>query len=188
MPHVLVTGPTRSGKSAFAEAIATRTTLPVTYVATARVHADDPEWQARIERHRRDRPTLWQTLEEPLELASVLEKAEGDCCYLIDSLGTWVANWIEVEDLEWNARTQKLLDTLSNTSATVVMVAEEVGWGVVPAYPLGRTFRDRLGLLTQDVGAIADRVYLVVAGYAIDLRQYGQLVQAHTVNASISET
>ncbi|MEO1131776.1 MAG: bifunctional adenosylcobinamide kinase/adenosylcobinamide-phosphate guanylyltransferase [Cyanobacteria bacterium J06639_1] len=177
MPHVLVTGPTRSGKSAFAETLAAQTDLPVTYVATARASADDPEWQARIDRHRRDRPDTWKTLEEPLELAAVLEGAEGDRCYLIDSLGTWVANWIEAEDSEWDARTRRFLDALSITPATVIMVAEEVGWGVVPAYPLGRTFRDRLGLLAQDVGAIAARVYLVAAGYAIDLKQYGQAVR-----------
>lgn len=174
MPRILVTGPTRSGKSAFAEALATRTQLPVTYVATARVSSDDPEWQARIDRHRRDRPTAWETLEVPLDLARVLKDATGDRCYLIDSLGTWVANGIELDDATWEVRAERFLHALSITSATVVMVAEEVGWGVVPAYELGRTFRDRLGLLAQAVGAVADGVYVVVAGYAIDLKQYGE--------------
>ncbi|MEO0853512.1 MAG: bifunctional adenosylcobinamide kinase/adenosylcobinamide-phosphate guanylyltransferase [Cyanobacteria bacterium J06648_11] len=176
MSLVVVTGPTRSGKSAFAEKLAATSTLPVTYVATARCNPDDREWQARIERHRRTRPDTWQTLEEPLDLTAVLDRAEGDRCYLVDSLGTWVANWIEAEEAEWDSRTDAFVASLSRTAATVILVAEEVGWGVVPAFPMGRTFRDRLGVLVQEVAATSDRVYLVVAGYAIDVKRYGEKV------------
>lgn len=176
MALVLVTGPTRSGKSAFAEKLAADSGFPVTYVATARTAPDDPEWQARIDRHRCARPDRWTTLEEPLELAAILKRTESDHCYLIDSLGTWVANWIEADAAEWDSRVKAFVESLSRTAATVILVAEEVGWGVVPAFPLGRTFRDRQGLLVQDVGAIVDCVFLVAAGYAIDLKQYGYKV------------
>jgi len=66
--------------------------------------------------------------------------------------------------------------SLRQTSSTVILVSEETGWGVVPAYPLGRKFRDRLGYLTRQVGAVADPVYLVVAGYAVDLRLIGTAI------------
>jgi adenosylcobinamide kinase/adenosylcobinamide-phosphate guanylyltransferase len=68
--------------------------------------------------------------------------------------------------------------SLRQTAATVILVSEETGWGVVPAYPLGRLFRDRLGTLTRQVGTVAGAVYLVVAGYAVDVKALGKEVGA----------
>jgi adenosylcobinamide kinase/adenosylcobinamide-phosphate guanylyltransferase len=169
----LVTGPARSGKSEWAEQLAINSQEPVIYLATAALHPQDQEWQARLARHRQRRPADWQLWEVPLALPAAIAKAAPGHCLLVDSLGTWLANLLDQEEATWEGHLQALVDSLQGTPNAVILVAEETGWGVVPAYPMGRLFRDRLGHLTRQVGAIADAVYLVVAGYAVDLRQVG---------------
>ena len=169
----LVTGPARSGKSEWAEQLAINSQKPVIYLATAALHPQDQEWQARLARHRQRRPADWQLWEVPLALPATIARAAPGHCLLVDSLGTWLANLLDQEEATWEGHLQALVDSLQGTPNPVILVAEETGWGVVPAYPMGRLFRDRLGHLTRRVGAIADAVYLVVAGYAVDLRQVG---------------
>ncbi len=170
---ILVAGPARSGKSAWAEHLAQQSGKRVTYVATARRDPNDAEWQARIEAHRQRRPGEWTTLEVPLELATTVQTATADRCLLVDSLGTWLANWLDRDEVVWEQTVETLLMALQNTNTTIVLVAEEVGWGIVPAYPLGRMFRDRMGSLVQRVGAIANPVYLVAGGHILNLSQLG---------------
>jgi adenosylcobinamide kinase/adenosylcobinamide-phosphate guanylyltransferase len=170
---ILVTGPTKSGKSEWAEQLAAQQGQSVVYVATSRLDPDDAEWQARVAAHRARRSSAWQTLEVPSALPSVLAQTTTADCWLVDSLGTWVANGLAESTATWDAEVESLLAAIATFPGTLILVAEETGWGVVPAYPLGRTFRDRLGHLTRQVAAIADRTYLVVAGFAIDLRQVG---------------
>jgi adenosylcobinamide kinase / adenosylcobinamide-phosphate guanylyltransferase len=171
---LLVTGPARSGKSEWAESLAQQTGRSVVYVATAALDPTDVEWQARIERHRQRRSPEWQTWPVPVELAATLRAAAAADCLLVDSLGTWLANLLEQDDRAWEQTVSDFLDSLVQGASTVILVSEETGWGVVPAYPLGRTFRDRLGSLTRQIAAIADTVYLVTGGYVLDLRQLGQ--------------
>ncbi len=173
---VLVTGPSRSGKSEWAEALAAAQGGAVTYVATARWDTSDPEWQARLVAHQQRRPAHWATREIPSALAPALAVAPLGETWLVDSLGTWVANGLEVSDQGWQIQVDDLVTSVQRPGATRILVAEETGWGVVPAYAQGRLFRDRLGTLTRRVGAIADRVYLVVAGYALDLKAGGHPV------------
>ncbi len=170
---ILVTGPARSGKSEWAEHLATQSGKSVVYVATAQLDPNDREWQARIEKHCLRRPSDWATLHVPIELSTTLRSTTAEDCLLIDSLGTWLANLLEQDEATWQETLQVLLQGLIHTSSNVILVAEEVGWGVVPAYPIGRTFRDRLGMLTRQVGAIADPVYLVTGGYVLNLSQIG---------------
>jgi len=171
--RVLVLGPTKSGKSEWAEQLALQSGQPVIYVATSQAVPDDVEWQARIAAHRRRRSDTWQTLEVPIALASTLTQAAPTDCWLIDSLGTWVANRLDQADDRWSQETAELLKAIAQFPGTLIIVAEETGWGVVPAYPLGRTFRDRLGTLTRQVAASVDITYLVVAGFAVNLSQVG---------------
>jgi adenosylcobinamide kinase/adenosylcobinamide-phosphate guanylyltransferase len=170
---VLVTGPSRSGKSEWAEDLAAQTGKPVIYVATSQLDPTDLEWRSRVQRHRDRRPPDWQTQAVPLKLAEAIQAAPADHCLLVDSLGTWLTNCLEQPEETWEKTGQTLLSTLQSTSNSIILVAEETGWGVVPAYPLGRTFRDRLGHLTRQISAIADAVYLVTAGYALNLSQLG---------------
>jgi len=169
----LVTGPARSGKSEWAEALAMQSGKAVIYVATAQIDPNDPEWQIRIEQHRDSRPQTWQTIQEPTALPSVIRQAQPHTCLLVDSLGTWLANLLEQDTGTWEQTQQALLHSLEQTQSQVILVAEETGWGVVPAYPIGRTFRDRLGTLTRHIGAIAAAVYLVTGGYVLNLKDLG---------------
>ncbi|WP_068816734.1 bifunctional adenosylcobinamide kinase/adenosylcobinamide-phosphate guanylyltransferase [Phormidesmis priestleyi] len=170
---ILVTGPARSGKSEWAEHLATQSGKSVVYVATSQVDPADREWQARIETHCLRRPSDWTTLHVPIELSATLRSATPADCLLVDSLGTWLTNLLEDDEATWQETLRVLLQSLINASADVILVAEEAGWGVVPAYPIGRTFRDRLGMLTRQVGAIASPVYLVTGGHALNLSQIG---------------
>jgi adenosylcobinamide kinase/adenosylcobinamide-phosphate guanylyltransferase len=175
---ILVTGAARSGKSEWAEELARRSQRAVVYVATATVERDDAEWQARIEQHRQRRPPEWQVLVAPQNLAAAVRSATADHCLLIDSVGTWLANHTEQDDTAWAETVQELLASLRQTSAAIILVAEETGWGVVPAYPLGRLFRDRLGNLTRQIASLADVTYLVAAGYVLNLSQVGTRLDA----------
>lgn len=169
---VLVTGAARSGKSEFAERLAEQHKGIVTYIATARRNSQDRDWQARIERHRQRRPNHWQLQEVPLAISACLEQSNHpQTCLLLDSLGTWVANTLDESDTDWGDRRQAFLHQAKNFQGTCILVAEETGWGVVPAYPSGRVFRDRLGELTRHVGAIADKTYLIVAGHSLNLSE-----------------
>jgi adenosylcobinamide kinase/adenosylcobinamide-phosphate guanylyltransferase len=109
----------------------------------------------------------------PLALSAAIATAPAHHCLLVDSLGTWLANLLDQEEATWQRTLEDLLHSLQQSPNPIILVTEETGWGVVPAYPMGRLFRDRLGELTRRVGAIADAVYLVVAGYAVDLQQVG---------------
>lgn len=171
---ILVTGPSRSGKSEWAETLASQTGKQVIYVATAIADPEDSEWLARIEKHALRRPTEWTTLSVPIELAATLrDYSESRYCLLVDSLGTWVANGLEQDVDDWERTVQVLLDTLTAIAGMVIFVAEEAGWGVVPAYPIGRLFRDRLGDLVRKIGTIANPVYLVTGGHVLNLTTLG---------------
>ena len=171
---ILVVGPASSGKSEWAEKLAQASTKPVTYIATAIAHADDPAWQEKIQKHASRRPPSWSTAEIPTALADYLNQENSHNCLLIDSLGTWVANLLDADDQVWEKTVTDFLESLKNPSAEVILVAEETGWGVIPAYKSGRMFRDRLGNLSRRVGEIATEVYLVTGGYALPLNQVGQ--------------
>ncbi|MEM6501793.1 MAG: bifunctional adenosylcobinamide kinase/adenosylcobinamide-phosphate guanylyltransferase [Cyanobacteria bacterium P01_C01_bin.89] len=173
---ILVTGPSRSGKSEWAEHLALSSGCPITYIATAAKDPNDSEWQARLQRHRDRRPNHWQTLEVPKDLAIALKEIPPQNRILLDSLGTWVANCLELKDQDWLGQQKQLIDALVAVGSRAIVVAEETGWGVVPAYPLGRQFRDRLGTLTRTVALHSSQVFLVVAGYAVDIKQHGREV------------
>lgn len=172
-PLILVTGAARSGKSEWAEHLATESNKAVTYIATATVDPTDREWQDRILRHQQRRPATWQTVTAVADLAEIVDRASAEDCLTIDSLGTWVANLLDRSDPEWLELTQELLVRLQTSRATVILVAEETGWGVVPAYPSGRLFRDRLGMLSRQIGTMADAVYLVTGGRVLNLAELG---------------
>lgn len=177
LPHlgrvILVTGPARSGKSEWAELLAAQSGKSVVYVATSQVEQSDSEWQERIVAHRRRRPAHWATLEVPVELAATIQQAPETTCLLVDSLGTWLTNLLDQDQQSWDQTERTFLRSLQQARCSIILVAEETGWGVVPAYPLGRIFRDRLGHLVRQVGAIANPVYLVTGGHVLNLSELG---------------
>ncbi|MEL6929648.1 MAG: bifunctional adenosylcobinamide kinase/adenosylcobinamide-phosphate guanylyltransferase [Cyanobacteria bacterium J06600_6] len=179
----MVTGPSRSGKSELAEVLASQLSESVTYVATAAIDESDREWQARIEKHQQRRPSNWKTLTASTDLAACLEGASTSECLLIDSLGTWIANFMESDRTQWQETSNRFLSSLKATAATTILVSEETGWGVVPAYPMGRLFRDRLGYLSCQVGNLADITYLVAGGHVLNLSALGEPLSKYGIRS-----
>lgn len=164
---IYITGGARSGKSSFAERKALNLGgHAVTYLATAQ--AFDDEMQARIERHRHDRPTEWITLEEPLEVVTALKAAQTPVI-LLDCLSLWVSNLMlaEFDDEQVLARVDQLL---SSHPKTLIVVSNEVGLGIVPDNALARRYRDLLGWANQRVAAAASQAHLIVSGLAVRLK------------------
>ncbi len=171
---ILVTGPARSGKSEWAESLATNSGKKVIYIATSQINANDLEWQARIEQHKNRRPSNWITLETPVKLSETLASySDENSCILVDSLGTWLANILEQDEEVWNETLEILIASLLEVNGDVILVGEETGWGVVPSFPMGRLFRDRLGNLIRRVGVISKSVYLVTGGHVLHLSALG---------------
>lgn len=160
----LVLGGTRSGKSRIAEDLAEKCGPAVAYVATAMVEPGDDDHQARISAHRERRPTTWTTVEcsDPTTLPALLAEIEGTV--LLDSLGSWVARHPDLD-----ADGPALAAALAGRSAPTIVVAEEVGWSLHAPTEVGRRFVDAVGILNQQVAAVADDVLLVVAGRALRL-------------------
>jgi adenosylcobinamide kinase/adenosylcobinamide-phosphate guanylyltransferase len=156
----LVLGGARSGKSRYAETIITAVPPPWIYVATAQ--ALDAEMAARIDAHRARRGAGWMTVEAPRDLAAALA-AHAKAPILVDCLTLWLSN-LMMADAKIDAELDRLEQALAETAAPVVLVANEVGSGIVPDNALARRFRDLQGWLNQRIAAQADHVVLIVAG------------------------
>jgi adenosylcobinamide kinase / adenosylcobinamide-phosphate guanylyltransferase len=165
----LVLGGARSGKSRYAEALITGTAAAGTYIATA--EAGDAEMAARIAHHRAHRGGFWRTVEEPLDLAlAILTHADPARPILVDCLTLWLSNLLGAGRIVEH-ESETLLGALRNAAGPVVVVANEVGLGLVPETPLGREFRDEAGRLNQAVAAQAQRVVFVASGLPLVLKE-----------------
>jgi adenosyl cobinamide kinase/adenosyl cobinamide phosphate guanylyltransferase len=166
----LVLGGARSGKSRYAEgvmaALPSPWVPPWVYVATA--EAGDAEMAERIAAHRARRERQWETIEAPRDLPAAFKTCRGKPV-LVDCLTLWLSN-LMLADADIDAETALLDQALAAATAPVVLVANEVGSGIVPEYPLGRRFRDLQGVLNQRMAARADRVVLVVAGIPLAVK------------------
>jgi adenosylcobinamide kinase/adenosylcobinamide-phosphate guanylyltransferase len=175
----LILGGARSGKSLHAEQLAAQRGTRVAYVATAQ--AWDEEMRLRIAHHQAQRPAHWQTLEQPVEVGAAIAAAERTA---VMATGTWEVVLIDCLTLLANnvilalpepvetlaaeaalrAETDALLAAYHASRASWIIVSNEVGLGIVPAYPLGRVYRDALGRANQQLAAVADEVLFMVAG------------------------
>jgi len=173
----LILGGARSGKSTFAEKRAQKAAGSVLYIATA--EAKDPEMASRIESHKRERPSHWQTLEIPLEVGRTAQTqavAVAADIVLLDCLTLLVTNVLMqvnpdpdvVDESASNAAVvaeiEGLITAVAQSSANWLIVSNEVGLGLVPPYPLGRAYRDTLGRANQMLAQVADEVYFMIAG------------------------
>ncbi|WP_106745180.1 bifunctional adenosylcobinamide kinase/adenosylcobinamide-phosphate guanylyltransferase [Yoonia maritima] len=166
----LVLGGAASGKSAFAEDLVLNTQLNPVYVATAQVF--DDEMAQKVARHRDQRGTLWDTIEEPINVASVLERVTEDDAVLVDCATLWLTNLILGEH-NLAKESAALLLALDACAGPVVIVSNETGQGIVPDNALARRFRNAQGTLNQQIAAKADLVVAVMAGLPMTLK--GQL-------------
>jgi adenosylcobinamide kinase / adenosylcobinamide-phosphate guanylyltransferase len=167
VPLTLVLGGARSGKSRYAESLITAAKPPWTYVATA--EAGDEEMAARIKTHRRRRTSCWRTIEAPRDLTAALAGCENNPV-LVDCLTLWLSN-LMLAQAEVAREIDRLEKALRAMKGEVVLVANEVGLGIVPEHALGREFRDWQGILNQRMAAQADRVILMVAGLPLVVKQ-----------------
>jgi adenosylcobinamide kinase / adenosylcobinamide-phosphate guanylyltransferase len=163
----LVLGGARSGKSRHAESLIAALPKPWVYIATAEVR--DDEMKARIAEHRARRAEGWQTIEAPLMLVEALRGAPQDTAVLVDCLTLWLSNaMLGAFDLE--KAMMHLGEALAARDGATVLVANEVGLGIVPDNALARRFRDAQGVLNQRIAAQANRVVLMVAGLPLTVK------------------
>ena len=168
MSVLFVLGGARSGKSRFAQARAEALVGDLLFVATAQAY--DDEMADRIARHRADRGPRWTTLEAPLALPeAVAAQAEPGRVVLVDCLTLWTTNLL-LGDRDIPAATHALVAALAQAAGPVILVANEVGLGIVPDNALARAFRDAAGTVNQAVAAAADEVQFVAAGLPLRLK------------------
>lgn len=162
----LVLGGGRSGKSRYAEGLATGWRGPKHYIATA--EAFDEEMRARIADHRVQRGDGWRTHETPLDIVGVLNVC-GENFVLVDCITVWIGNLMH-HGRDALAAVDEFGAALRATGARVVIVSNEVGLGLVPETPLGRAFRDAQGIANQRLAQVADEVVLIAAGLPLILK------------------
>jgi adenosylcobinamide kinase/adenosylcobinamide-phosphate guanylyltransferase len=179
----LVSGPSRGGKSRWAEHLANASGLEVVYLATGPELPGDPAWQERLRLHRERRPSTWQCREVGGDLAAGLDRLEAGQLGLVDSLGTWVAAHLELKQGPWLECCDQLNDAIGACHGSLVVVCEETGWGVVPSTAEGCRFRDRLGWMQQRLLSHAQAAWLVLQGRAIDLLALSQPVPPGNVRS-----
>lgn len=166
----LILGGARSGKSRLAEKLAGDSALAVTYIATSQPL--DGEMNQRIAHHRERRPAHWGLIEEPLELARVLQESAGEGrCLLVDCLALWLTNLLMLEDPErLAAEREALLQCVASLPGEIIFVSNETGMGVVPLGELTRRYVDEAGWLHQALAERCQRVVLTVAGLPLTLK------------------
>ncbi len=179
---VLILGGARSGKSDFATKMAKELGGPVLFVATA--EAKDEEMKHRIEEHRRHRPKEWRTLEAPSDVSKHIVEHEGDASVVvIDCLTMWAANVLKasstngLDEPDLSTAKDALADDLGGlhdwhrySKASLIVVSNEVGMGLVPPYPSGRAFRDLLGWANQFIATRSTLAYFLMAGIPVELK------------------
>ncbi len=168
--NIVVIGGAKSGKSGFALEKASLYPGKKAYIATAQ--ALDEEMAERIRKHRQQRPSGWETFEEPVEVSALIRSIAGSYeVILLDCLTLWLSNLILGNEEPVEGRINELLATLSEKrKAHLYLVSNEVGMGIVPDNALSRRFRDYAGSLNQQLSRAADEVYLVTAGIPMKIK------------------
>lgn len=177
---VLVTGGARSGKSSFAEKLAMHGSERGVYIATSHIY--DEEMRERVRLHQQMRLSSgypWDTREEPYglcELLKQLDESGEEAVVLVDCLTLWLSNWLLQYEGEQDASTlvmkqvDRLVSAVSDYRGQLILVTNEVGDGIVPEYPLGRSFRDLAGRMNQRLAEVCEQVFLVTVGIPVELK------------------
>ncbi|MEW6001278.1 MAG: bifunctional adenosylcobinamide kinase/adenosylcobinamide-phosphate guanylyltransferase [Nitrospirota bacterium] len=180
---IFITGGARSGKSSFALQLANNykgvhggdciSSMRKAYIATA--EALDEEMKERIEKHKRLRGDNWVTYEEPIKISDVLRTIEEKyCAVVIDCLTLWLSNLMKA-GLNIEAEIGHFISSLVTCQSTLIfIVSNEVGMGIVPENEMARRFRDMAGILNQRIAEVSDKVFLVVAGIPLKIKDKGK--------------
>jgi adenosylcobinamide kinase / adenosylcobinamide-phosphate guanylyltransferase len=163
----LVLGGARSGKSRHAQILAMGAPSPWVYIATA--EPSDEEMRERIAEHQRARGDGWSTLEAPVDLAGAMAQAPGHAPVVVDCMTLWLSN-LMLGEHKIDAALARFNAALDRRGGPTIVVSNEVGGGIVPETPLGRSFRDQAGLLNQTLAMNAQNVVFMIAGLAMTLK------------------
>ncbi len=177
IPLILVSGPAKSGKSKWAEMLLNQD-IDVTYLATSQTYPEDLDWVERINKHKTQRPDYWDLVETASDINRIISDNKRNSAILIDSLGGFVSYHIDSNNDKWLMIKNEFLNTLTHRKTKIVIVIEEVGWGVIPPTQIGCRFRDRAGELSQHLQSISTESWLVLQGIAIDLKKTGSLIES----------
>ena len=172
---VLVSGPTRGGKSQWAESLL-KESSDVVYIATSE-NDNSESWSKRLIEHRRRRPPHWKLIEAPKDIIESISSLTDTSSILIDSLGGYIAGFINYNDQDWNNIETNFINFLSNQKRVIVIVIEQTGWGIVPSTKVGNIFVDRLGSCAQKLEQFSDQSWLVLQGRAINFKDISVKVQ-----------
>jgi adenosylcobinamide kinase/adenosylcobinamide-phosphate guanylyltransferase len=180
---ILVTGGARSGKSTFAEMYAAHLGKRGIYIATSPVFDEELKTRVRLHQKRREESSFsWETVEEQYELAGLLDQlgkrrdvAQKETVLLVDCLTLWLSNWLlrleqEAGDEKLQQQICLLQEAIRAFPGTLLLVTNEVGYGIVPEHALGRAFRDLAGILNQRVAQVCEQVFLVTAGIPLEIK------------------
>ncbi len=172
---IFITGGARSGKSRFAVTLAKQFTEKVAFVATCATR--DEEMRLRIEKHRKSRPTGWETIEKERDVAAILQNI-GDAfeVVIVDCITLLVSNLLLTSSMEQEIleEMQIIAEASKRASFTTIVVSNEVGSGIVPNTEIGRKFKDIAGLANQTLARHADEVYLIVSGMPLKIKELGE--------------
>tara|TARA_B100001029_G_C15036507_1_gene440499 strand:+ start:1112 stop:1672 length:561 start_codon:yes stop_codon:yes gene_type:complete len=162
---IFITGGTKSGKSEFAEHIAKKY-INLTYIALSKKRPKDEEWNQKIAIHRQRRPENW-TLIETTDLIGTLNKVTGPI--LIDSIGGFVMEFLDLIDKDWLQKTNTLIDLLQKRTSITLIVGEQVGWSLVSEFKIGNIYIERIGDLQKKITKISNENWLAINGRAIKI-------------------
>lgn len=161
----LIVGGARSGKSRYALECGELSGQRLTFLATAQ--ARDTEMTHRIEQHQRERDARWQLIEEPIHVASKLASFSDQDCLVIDCLSLWLSNCLCSADSScWETEKTQFITELEKSAASIILVSNEVGLGVVPDNKLARQFIDESGWLHQRLAQLSNEVVMMHFGLA----------------------
>ena len=162
---ILVSGGVKSGKSEFAEYLASKE-QNVTYIALSENRPDDNLWKEKIKIHQLRRPKSWKLIETE-NLMPIIKVDNG--ILLIDSLGGFIVNSLKIKDDEWKNCLNNLLYYLKSYKSKIIIVGEQTGWGLMSEYDIGNLYTDRLGVCLKEITKISKENWITINGKAIKL-------------------
>ncbi len=169
---IIISGPIKSGKSQLAEFLI-KEQESITYIATSKPRHDDKEWQQKINFHRKRRPNNWTLIEHPHNICETIQSMPKNESILIDSLGGLVEQYLMIDDDQWQLIEKSFVNCLLKSDLAIIVVSEEIGWGVVPYTSIGHLFRERLCSLSSSISLHSKEKWLAINGTAIDLNKIG---------------
>ncbi len=166
MSHIiLVSGGVKSGKSEFAEYLASKE-KNVTYIALSENRPEDLLWKEKIKIHQLRRPKCWKLIETE-NLIPIIKADKG--ILLIDSLGGFVVNSLKIKEVEWKNCLNNLLYYLGSYKSKIIIVGEQTGWGLMSEHEIGNLYTDRLGVCLKEITKISKENWITINGKAIKL-------------------